>query len=60
MKFEELSRFIVEVSMLTLINMFIWKTRQAIHTRYNELKRLKLTWEQFLSEVTVIDDEESK
>ena len=59
-KFEELKRFFGEMSMSTLIDMFMRNTRRAVHNRYNELKRRKLTWEQFLSEVTVIDDEESR
>ena len=46
--------------MSTLIDMFMRNTCCAIHNRYIELKRRKLTWEQFLSEVTVVDDEESR
>ena len=46
--------------MSTLINMFMRNTRRAVHNRYNKLKRCKLTWEQFLSEVTVIDDEDPR
>ena len=34
-------------------------TRHAVHNRYKELKQRELTWEQFLTEVTVIDDEEA-
>ena len=33
---------------------------KAVHNRYNELKRRELTWEQFLTKVTVIDDEEAR
>ena len=58
--FKELKRFFGEMSMSTLINMFMRNTCGAVHNRYNELKRRKLTWEQFLSEVTVIDNEESR
>ena len=46
--------------MSTLIDMFMRNTHCTIHNRYNELKHRKLTWEQFLTEVTVIDDEESR
>ena len=48
------------MSMFTLIDMFMRNTRCAVHNRYKKLKRRKLTWEQFLSEVTVINDEESR
>ena len=30
-----------------------------LHARYKELKQQDLTWEQFLTEVTVMDDEEA-
>ena len=60
MEFEELKRFFEYMSVSTLIDMFMRNTRRAVHNRYNELKRRKLTWEQFLTEVTVIDDEESR
>ena len=46
--------------MSTLIDMFMRNTRRTVHNRYNKLKRRELTWEQFLTEVTVIDDEESR
>ena len=35
-------------------------TRRAVHDWYKELKRQELTWEQFLTEITVINDEEAK
>ena len=57
-KFEELKRFFGEMSVPTLIDMFMQNTRRAVHDRYKELKQRELTWEQFLTEVTVIDDEE--
>ena len=46
--------------MSALIDMLMWNTHCAIHNRYNKLKYGKLTWEQFLSEATMIDDEESR
>ena len=46
--------------MSTLINIFMRNTRRAVHNRHNVLKRRKLTWEQFLSEVTTIDNEKSR
>ena len=46
--------------MSSLINMFMRNTHRAVNNRHNKLKRRKLMWEQFLSEVTVIDDEESR
>ena len=46
--------------MSTIINMFMRNTCCAAHNQYNILKRRKFMWEQFLSEVTVIVDEESK
>ena len=58
-KFEELKRFFGEMSVPTLINMFMRNTCCAVHDRYKELKQQDLTWEQFLTEVTVIDDEEA-
>ena len=42
--------------MSTLIDMLMRNTCRAVHNRYNKLKRRKLMWEQFLSEVTAIDD----
>ena len=59
-EFEDLKRFFGYMSVSTLIDMFMRNTRRAVHNRYNKLKRRKLTWEQFLTEVTVIDDEESR
>ena len=44
----------------TLIDMFMRNMCRVVHNRYNELKRHKLMWEQFLTEVTVIDDKESR
>ena len=58
-KFEELKRFFGEMSVLPLIDMFMCNTRHAVHDRYKELKQRELTWVQFLTEVTVIDDEEA-
>ena len=46
--------------MPTLIDMFMCNTRRAVHDWYKELKQRELTWEQFLTEVTVIDDEEAR
>ena len=59
-KFEELKRFFGQMSLPTLIDMFMRNTQRAVHDRYKELKRQELTWEQFLTEVTVIDDEEAR
>ena len=47
------------MSLPTLINLFMRNTCCAVHNQYNELKRQELTWEQFLTEVTVIDNEEA-
>ena len=58
-KFEELKRFFGEMSVPTLIDMFMRNTRCAVHDWYKELKQRELTWEQFLTEVTVINDEEA-
>ena len=35
-------------------------TWHMVHNQYNELKRQELNWEQFLTEVTVIDNEEAR
>ena len=43
-----------------LIDMFMRNTWRAVHNRYKELKRQELIWEQFLTEVTVINDEEAR
>ena len=43
----------------TLIKMFMCNTHHAVHDRYKELKQRELTWEQFLTEVTVINNEEA-
>ena len=48
------------MSLPTLIDMFIRNTQRALHYWYKKLKRQELIWEQFLTEVTVIDDEEAK
>ena len=48
------------MSVSTLIDMFMRNTHHALENRYNELKLCKLTWGQFLIEVTVINDEESR
>ena len=45
--------------MPTLIDMFMRNTRHAVHDWYKELKQQELTWEQVLTEVTVINDEEA-
>ena len=45
--------------MPTLIDMFMCNTRRAVHDWYKELKQWELKWEQFLTEVTVIDGEEA-
>ena len=47
------------MSVPTLINMFMRNTCRAVHNKYKELKQRELTWEQFLTEVTVINDEEA-
>ena len=38
-KFEELKRFFGEMSVPTLINMFMCNTRRAVHDWYKELKQ---------------------
>ena len=40
--------------------MFMRNTWRAVHDRYKELKQQDLTWEQFLTEITVINDEEAQ
>ena len=45
--------------MLTLIVIFMHNTGSAVHDWYKELKQQELTWEQFLTEVTVVDDKEA-
>ena len=57
--FEELKRFFGDISLPTIIEMFMRNTQHAVHDWYKELKRQELTWEQFLTEVTVINDEEA-
>ena len=47
------------MSVPTLINMFMRNFYCAVRDRYKELKQQDLTWEQFLMEVTVINDEEA-
>ena len=58
-KFEELKRFFGEMSVPTLIDVFMRNTHCDVHDRYKELKQQDLTWEQFLMEATVIADEEA-
>ena len=48
------------MSVPTPNNMFMCNTRHAVHNRYKELKQHELKGEQFLTEVTVIDDEEAQ
>ena len=45
--------------MPTLIDMFMCNTSHAVHDCYKELKQWELTWEQFFTEVTVINHEEA-
>ena len=59
-KSEKLKRFFGEMSLPTLINLFMRNTQLTVHNQYNELKRQELTWEQFLTEATVIDNEEAR
>ena len=47
------------MSVPTLIDMFMRNTCCAEHDRYKELKQQDLTWERFLTEVKVINDEEA-
>ena len=49
----------MEISVPTLINMFMCNTWRAANDQYKKLKQQELTWEQLLTEVTLIDDEES-
>ena len=49
-KFEELKRFFGDMSLPMLIKMFMRNTLSNIYYWYKELKRQKLTWEQFLTE----------
>ena len=44
-KFEELKWYSKEMSVPTLINMFMCNTCCAVHVRYKELKQQELTWE---------------
>ena len=45
------------MSVPKLINMFMRNICYAAHNRYKKFKHQELTWEQFLTEVTVISDE---
>ena len=56
---EELKRFFGEMSVPALIDMFMRNTCCAVRDRYKELKQQDLTWEQFLTEVTIINHEEA-
>ena len=47
------------MSVPTLIGMFMKNTCYAVHGNYNDLKQQDLTWEQFLTEVTIINNEEA-
>ena len=47
------------MSVPTLLNMFMQNFCHAVHDKYKKLKQRELTWEQFLTEVTVINDEEA-
>ena len=58
-KIEELKRSFKEMSVPTLIDMLMHNTHHAVHDWHKELKKWEPTWEQFLIEVTVIDDEEA-
>ena len=59
-KFEELKRFFGEMSVPTLIDMFMRNNCCAVHDRYKELKQCELTWDQFLTEITVVVNKEAK
>ena len=59
-KFEELKRFFGEMSLPTLINLFMGNTQHAVHNQYNELKRQEFHLGQFLAKVTVISNKEAK
>ena len=48
------------MSLPTLIDLFMRNTQQVVHDWCNELKRQELTWEQFLTKVTVINNEEAR
>ena len=45
--------------MPTLINMFMRNNHRAVNNKYKELKQQELTWEHFLTEVTMINNEEA-
>ena len=49
----------MEMSLPTLIYLLMRNIWRMVHNWYNELKRQELTWEQFLTEVTVINNEEA-
>ena len=51
-KFKELKRFFGEMSVPTLIDMFMQNNCCAVHNWCKELKQQELTWENFLTEVT--------
>ena len=50
--------FFRDMSLPTLIGMFMRNTHIAVHNRNMELKQQKLEWDQFLTEITVIDNKE--
>ena len=58
--FEVLKRFFGDLIVPTLIDMFTHNTHCAVYDWYKELKQQGLTWEQFLTEVTVINDEKAQ
>ena len=48
------------MSLPTLNDLFMRNTQSALYNWQNELKHQKLTREQFLTKVTVIDNEEAR
>lgn len=59
-KIERIEEILEDMSVSKLIDMFMGKTYCTLHNRQNGLKRYNITWEQFLTERTVINDKESK
>ena len=45
--------------MSALIDMFTRNIHCTIHVRYNKIKHYKLSWDQFLTKLKLIDDKES-
>ena len=57
---KKFKRFFGEMSVPTLINMFMQNTYHTVYNWYKELKQQELKWEQFLTEANVTNDKEAR